>query len=189
MKDSKKLTNIFFYISAAIGVLILLYELFSRFISFKLFIHGMIAYALFFVLFLMSNHFKIINRIWVKISILLWLILTSFFYFRYLYKVDLFVLVVPLGYKGKVELKINNLPSSTKVRPLDGVVFFEIKENGKFSTSSNFDVSFNRIGILERSGGSFLANSKLRFINKNSATKKDSLNRIYTIIEGDIIDK
>lgn len=189
MKDVNKLTNKIVYISITTGVSISFYEYFYGFIRFELFFRSILIYIILLVLFLIFNRFKITDRIWFKILIVSFSILSSFFYSRYLYKIDLFVLVVPENYIGNVEIEINNSTSSTKVEPIDGVVFLEIKENGKFSTSSNFNMIFNRIQVLEKVNGLTVLNRHLHFVNKRTFKKRDSLSNIYTLIQGNIISK
>lgn len=189
MKDVNRLVNKIVYICIIIGVLISFYEYIYGFIRFELFFRSILIYIILLVLFLIFSRFKITDRIWIKILIVSLSILSSFFYSRFLYKIDLFVLVVPENYIGNVEIEINSSTSPTKVKPIDGAVFLEIKENGKFSTSSNFNMIFNRIQVLEKVNGSIVVNKQLYFVNDKVSKKRDSLNNIYTIIQGNIVRK
>ncbi len=189
MKDVNKLVNKIVYACLIIGVSISLYAFFYEFIRFKLFFRSILIYTVLFILLLMFNRFKMTDRIWSKLMIISFSILFSYFYYGYLYKVDLFVLVIPEDYIGDVEIETNNSTSLTKVKPIDGVVFLEIKKNGKFSTSSNFDIAFNRIQLLESVNGSMVLNRHLHFINKGAIKKRNNANSIYTLIKGNIVNK
>lgn len=186
MKEKTKIINAVFYVLILTGFTINIVEYFLHYISEHVLLRATIIYFLCLCLFFLINIFSNKVAIWLKIIpiIIIIIIITTFsiIYIKYLYTIDVAIIVIPQNYRGEIRLNINDKSSNNKTKPLDGVVLLRTDNKGNFITCSNLSLNFTNIMLAEGLKGKISTNRKLKLINKRIF--KDPLR-----IVGEIVDE
>ncbi|GEM_PF-5222549 len=163
-----------------LGAIIVLWLYLGNYITLSLLLRALGIYMILLVGYVLSTlYIKKALLEWVFLALLM---VTNIFYVRFFYVADLCILLVPEDFTGNISIIMNVDSSKNEIRPLNGVVTFELLNNPSIQTRSNFDVKFTSITIAKGSKDTLVPQRGFQFINGRSIVSKGT-----HIITGSII--
>lgn len=167
------------------GALLTLAQFVMGYISAGLFFRFNLIFLIFFTGNFFIRSFKnIYSKIMQLLSILL-LLLSIYFNIGYFHKIDLFLIVVPENYQGKINVKINNQETTNEIKPKDRILRIELENNGSFSTKSNFKVEFNSVIVVKNDATTDKA-TQLTLSNKKIESIEDAAGKWYLLFTANV---
>ncbi|MGX5689538.1 hypothetical protein [Arcticibacter tournemirensis] len=173
---------IFIFSLLALGAIIVLWLYLGNYITLSLLLRALSIYMILLVGYVLSTlYIKKALLKWVFIALLM---VANIFYVRFFYVADLCILLVPEDFTGNISITMKVDSSKNEIRPLNGVVTFELLNNPRIQTRSNFDVKFTSITIAKGSKDTLVPQRGFQFINGRSIVSKGT-----HIITGSIIKR
>lgn len=165
------------------GLLISTTEFIYGIISKSTYVRSIINYTALCALSLAISKFKLFSKLWIQLLVAILITLLNWAYIQFIYRADLFIIVVPQNYTGKISIKMNDPHSLKRINPIDKKVFFEVDPKGRLDICSNYKVPFNSIIVASMVNGQIrpeVNHLKLEDMNINEVTIENQKYYIFS---------
>jgi hypothetical protein len=166
-------------------LVIALSEWIFNFINVEVMTRLIIIAAFLFIVNLLLNKIKLLNKLVLHIILFLGIITINIVDLGFFYKVNIAVIIVPPNYVGKLVIKLNDAKSTYYVKPFNKIIYIKIDSTGKCFIRSSFSFPFNHVAIAEFRNHHLVFNKSHILLNL-TMTKHDSTDGKYDLFKGDL---